>query len=159
MPNGAMITKLFSTKGTKLVAKVEQRFKQFNKLSGNGKRDIVLVNGIISRKYIDDVVMHTNFPDSKLQKFMINNYIDRFNSKLDDIKKIYKYYLEQGHIKYDLHPMLEKIIIKHYEELQKGIKHTNYQWNQTGGLQGVHAEVLSVNEASSYRKCNECKRI
>lgn len=125
MPNGAMITKLFSTKGTKLVAKVEQRFKQFNKLSGNGKRDIVLVNGIISRKYIDDVVMHTNFHDSKLQKFMINNNIDRFNSKLDDIKKIYKYYLEQGHIKYDLHPMLEKRIIKHYEELQKGIKHNN----------------------------------
>lgn len=91
-------------------------------------------------------MLHTNFPDSKLKSFLSKNKIDRFNSKLDDIKKIYKYYLEQGHIKHDLHPLLEKRIIKHYEELQKGIKHTNYQWAQTGGLPGVHAEVLSVNE-------------
>ena len=37
MPNGATITKLFSTKGHKLVAKVEQRFKQLNKLSKTKK--------------------------------------------------------------------------------------------------------------------------
>ena len=107
----------------------------------------MLVAGVISRKHIDDVVLHTNFPDRKLQSFLKNNNINRTNASFEDIKKIYKYYLKEGHIKYELHPFLEKRLIKHFEELQKGIKHSpNYIWEQTGGLPGIHAEVLSVNE-------------
>lgn len=49
-------------------------------------------------------------------------------------------------MKDDMHPFIEKRLIKHFEELKKGIKHSsNYDWVRTGGLPGVHTEVLSIN--------------
>ncbi|WGH74655.1 hypothetical protein P8625_11220 [Tenacibaculum tangerinum] len=143
---------LFGEKGVDLYSKVTRRVRGIrNTTSSNNKlRDIVLVSGIRSKKHIKEVILHTNFPNKKLEKFLSKNNINRQKSSLEDIKKIYKYFLSEGHIKYDMHPFIEKRLSIHFEKLgdfHNGIKHSaNYRWRRTGDLPGIHAEVLSLNE-------------
>ena len=149
MPSGKIIQKLFTTHGNRIVKSVEKQVKHYVKVKKLSKTELsnrVLVAGIGSIKHTKKVVMHTNFPKGKLKKYIAKNNISRSEATLDDIKKIYKHLLKEGHIKNDLHPLLEKRIIRHFEELKKGIKHFNYNIERTGGFPGIHAEVLSVNE-------------
>ncbi|SEC37695.1 hypothetical protein SAMN04489761_2822 [Tenacibaculum sp. MAR_2009_124] len=143
---------LYGDKGVELYNTVTRQVRNFRKKSKfkNSLRDVVLVAGVTSKKYVKDIVMHTNFSNKKLNKFLSKSGINRQTSKLGDVKKVYKYMLSEGHIKYDIHPFLENRLKLHFEkigEFHNGVKHSsNYSWRQTGDLPGIHAEVLSMNE-------------
>ncbi|MDE1205419.1 hypothetical protein [Tenacibaculum larymnensis] len=152
LPEIDEIRLLFGENGVDLYSKVTRQVRNIrNTTSSNNKlRDIVLVAGVTSKKYVKEVILHTNFSNKKLEKFLSKSNINRQKSSLEDIKKIYKYFLSEGHIKYDMHPFIEKRLSIHFEklgELHNGIKHSaNYRWRRTGDLPGIHAEVLSLNE-------------
>lgn len=150
LPKLNEIKKLFGEHGVKLYNEVTRNVRRYrNTFKNNELRHRVLVSGVISRKYIKGIITHTNFPKNKLNIFLKERNINRLTATLDDIKSIYKHMLKEGHIKYDLHPFIEKRLKVHFDKLgpyHNGIKHTNYNWRQTGDLPGIHAEVLSLNE-------------
>lgn len=148
MPSRQVIAKLFPKSGTRLVIKTEKQFNILKKsLSNNAQRNLVLLNGTIYRNNIDIIAFHTNFHNSRLNDFLEINKITRGKVTLADVKRVYRHLLQESHIKYDMHPFIEKRLIRHFEELKKGIKFSdNYKWEQTGGIPGIHAEMLSINE-------------
>jgi len=150
LPKLQEIEKIFGKHGVKLYNEVTRKVRRYrNTLERSELKNRVLASGVTSKKYIKEVIIHTNFPNKKLNTFLRDNKINRLTATLDDIKSIYKHMLKEGHIKYDLHPFIEQRLKVHFEKLgqfHNGIKHTNYNWRQTGGLPGIHAEILSLNE-------------
>ncbi len=127
------------------------RYKGTMKVSEKWLEDRVLVSGMV---YQDSKMGHiittkTNFPKTALDTFIETKGIKRFDSNLDDIKEIYAFYKQEGHISNDMHPYIEKILKRHFNEAAKGIKYppkSVYNPYRTGGLPGVHAEVLALND-------------
>lgn len=147
MPSGEIITKLFTRKGNILVAKLNKVFDKYKKTLGSKAQDErVLVSGIICKKYVKEPVFHTNYPRKALKKILASLNTARFETNIDIVKKIYDIYLKEGFIKYPLHRFLEKRIIRHFETLEEGITFRNYNLWQTGGIPGIHSELLSINE-------------
>lgn len=112
-------------------------------------KDRQLVAGIIhqDKKLGEIIVSKTNFPKSELKKFLHIKKMERGKVDLQEVKQIYKYFKQKGHIDFDMHPYIEELLEKHFNEVSKGIKHpSTYNWERTGGLPGTHAEVLALND-------------
>lgn len=78
--------------------------------------------GIVHKKYPDLIVLKTNYPKNLLTKFLKKNKISRTKPSIENIKKVYAFFKEQGFIKYDMHNLLKERIIWHIEGLKEGVK-------------------------------------
>lgn len=111
--------------------------------------DRQLVAGMIHRdkKLGEIIIAKTNFPTSEMKDFLRMKNWERGKVGLNNIKEIYKHFKQTGYVDYDMHPIIEKLLKNHFNEVAKGIKHPpSYDWQRTGGLPGTHAEVLALND-------------
>ncbi len=156
MPSKNIIKAMFGRRGQKLVSVVDREVGKLKKMidpetgkviSGNKLRERVLVAGITCRKYTTKIFHHTNYPKRLIEAYLETNNLSRGAFELADIKDFYRHLKKVGFIDNEMHPLLEARIKKYLKRAQGGIKHSdNYSLNQTGGIPGVHAEILSINE-------------
>lgn len=133
--------KLFNSVKNKVLKLIEEA------PSNNWLNQRQLIAGFISKEFPDIIILRTNFPTKELNKLIHDLKIVRNNASADDIKVIYRKLYEKGHIDYPLHPNVENRIKWHFEQLRQGIDHPkSYKWNRTGGLPGLHAEVLAMSD-------------